>query len=332
MQALVGSGRRRILLVGSIIAAVVVGILLWRMILGRGDTADKTAQPPTIPVVMATAAQENLPIFLTGIGTVQAAQSVTVRVRVDGQLDKVAFVEGQDVKTGDLLAQIDPRPFKAQLDQAVAQKARDEATLANAVKDLERYTTLVAQDSIQMQTLDTQKATVAQLKATVQSDQAQIDNAKVQLDYTTIRAPVSGRTGLRLVDVGNIVHASDLTGLVVINQIDPIAAIFTVPEDAVPSINEAIAASGSAPLQVQAFARVNGAPLGTGGLLLVNNQIDTTTGTVQLKHCAHFRIGRTHCGRGNTSTCVSCSVRAAMLSPYRNRRCSAGRKANSPTS
>ena len=275
---------RQKILFGAVVVIILLGIVLVRGILHRADAADKaTAPPPGVPVVTATAAKEDVPIFLTGIGTVQAAQSVTVKARVDGQLQKVAFSEGQDVKQGDLLAQIDPAPYQALLDGAVAQKAKDEATLANALKDLERYKTLFAQDSIQQQTLDTQVATVSQLKASILSDQAQIDNARVQLAYTTIRAPVNGRTGLRLVDVGNIVHAADTTGLVVINQIDPIAVIFTLPEEHVPTINQAILAAGATPLPVQALARDTGAALGTGHLLLVNNQIDTTTGTVQLK-------------------------------------------------
>ena len=283
MNVLAQPRRQKILLAGVVVAAV-VGIVLVRGILHPTDAADKgTVAPAGVPVVTATAAREDVPIFLTGIGTVQAAQSVTVKVRVDGQLQKVAFSEGQDVKEGALLAQIDPAPYQALLDGAVAQKAKDEATLANALKDLERYKTLFAQDSIQQQTLDTQVATVNQLKASVLSDQAQIDNARVQLAYTTIRSPVNGRTGLRLVDVGNIVHAADTTGLVVINQIDPIAVIFTLPEEHVPSINQAIHAAGATPLQVQALARENGAALGTGHLLLVNNAIDTATGTVQLK-------------------------------------------------
>jgi multidrug efflux system membrane fusion protein len=274
---------RKVILAGSIVAVVVAAVVV-RTMLHHADAANKAAvQPAAVQVVTTAAAKENVPIFLPAIGTVQAAQSVTVKVRVDGQLDKVAFNEGQDVKEGDLLAQIDPRPYQAQLDQAVAQKARDEATLANALTDLERYTTLVAQDSIQTQTLDTQKATVGQLKASLQSDQAQIDNAKVQLAYTTIRSPVSGRTGLRLVDAGNIVHATDANGLVIINQIDPIALLFTVPEDDLAKINEAMDASRGTPLQVQALARDTGAALGTGHLVLVNNQIDTSTGTIQLK-------------------------------------------------
>ncbi|TMG85971.1 MAG: efflux RND transporter periplasmic adaptor subunit [Betaproteobacteria bacterium] len=284
MRTLVGPGRRKILLVGGVIAAV-LAIVAVRAVLHRADAEEKAkaAQPAAIPVVTATVAKEDVPIFLTGIGTVQPAQTVTVKVRVDGELQKVAFTEGQDVKEGDLLAQIDPRPYQAVLDQAVAQKGRDEATLANAQKDLERYTTLFAQDSIQQQTLDTQKATVNQLKATIQSDQAQIDNARVLLAYTTIRSPVTGRTGLRLVDAGNIVHAADTTGLVVINQIDPIAVVFTLPEEHVPKVNEAMQKAGATPLQAQALGRETGEALATGRLLLVNNQIDTATGTVQLK-------------------------------------------------
>src|SRR5437773_375114 len=284
MRTLVGPGRRKFLLVGGVIAAV-LAIVAARVVLHRADAAEKAkaAQPAAIPVVTATVAKEDVPIFLTGIGTVQPAQTVTVKARVDGELQKVAFTEGQDVKEGDLLAQIDPRPYQAVLDQAVAQKGRDEATLANAQKDLERYTTLFAQDSIQQQTLDTQKATVNQLKATIQSDQAQIDNARVQLAYTTIRSPVTGRAGLRLVDAGNIVHATDTTGLVVINQIDPIAVVFTLPEEHVPKVNEAMQKAGATPLQAQALGRETGEALAAGRLLLVNNQIDTATGTVQLK-------------------------------------------------
>lgn len=236
-----------------------------------------------VPVVTAVVAQKEMAIYRAGIGTVQAAQSVTVKVRVDGQLDKVAFKEGQDVKQGDLLAQIDPRTYQAQLNQAIAQQAHDQANLTAAQKDLERYTKLVTDGSIPQQTLDTQQSTVNQLKASVQSDQAQIESAKVQLSYTTIRAPISGRTGLRLIDVGNITHAADTTGLVVINQIDPIAVVFTLPEADFQAVNQALQQSGATALPVTALARDNGAPMGAGHLLLVNNQIDTSTGTFQLK-------------------------------------------------
>ncbi len=247
------------------------------------------AKPPAskpaaaaVPVITTVAAEEDIPVYLSGIGTVTPIYSVTVKVRVDGQLEKVAFAEGQEVKAGDLLAQIDPRPFEAQLEQAQAQKARDEAQLKNSLLDLDRYTTLLKQDSVSRQVFDTQTATVAQLKATVQADQAQIETAKLQLAYTTIRAPISGRTGGRLVDPGNIVRAADNTGIVVINQIDPIAVVFTLPEDRFQSVNLALRAGKNA-LQVAAYARENAALLGRGKLTLINNQIDTATGTFQLK-------------------------------------------------
>jgi multidrug efflux system membrane fusion protein len=264
---------------------VLLGALVLQAVLRPAQGANSPAsEPAAIPVATAAVTQEDIASYLPGIGTVQSAQTVTVKVRVDGQLEKVAFSEGQDVKQGDLLAQIDPRPLQAQLNQALAQKARDEASLTAALKDLERYTTLVAQGLIQRQTVDAQQSTVDQLKASVQADQAQIDNARVQLGYTSIRAPLNGRTGMRLIDAGNIVHAADTTGLVVINQIDPIAVVFTLPEADFQTVNQAIQKSGkAAALSVTALARDDGTTLGTGHLLLVNNQIDTSTGTFQLK-------------------------------------------------
>ncbi|HEY5365865.1 MAG TPA: efflux RND transporter periplasmic adaptor subunit [Casimicrobiaceae bacterium] len=275
--------RRRLLAVGLVAAVVVAAALLYGHWRHARQAAAPRAAAAAVPVTIATVTAADVPIRLSGTGSVQASQSVTVRVRVDGQLDKVAFTEGQDVRKGDLLATIDPRPLQAQLASAQAQKAHDEATLTAALKDLERYTTLVAQDSIQQQTLDTQKATVGQLKASVASDQAQIDNATVQLGYTTIRSPIDGRTGIRMLDAGNIVHAADANGLVLINQIDPIAVLFVLPEGNVPQVNAAIRASGRTPLTLSAIAREDGKTLGNGRLLLVNNQIDTATGTVQLK-------------------------------------------------
>ncbi len=211
-----------------------------------------------------------------------AAQSVTVKARIDGQLDSVGFVEGQDVKAGQVLANIDPRALQAQLAQAQAQRAKDQAQLANARIDLQRYTTLLAQDAATQQQLDTQKALVKQLEAAIKTDAAAVKLAQVQLSYTTILAPIGGRTGARLVDAGNIVHASDPTGLVVINQIDPISVVFTLPDDAVQHINRATARSHQ-PLVVKAYAREGTKLLAAGTLTLLNNQIDTTTGTVQLK-------------------------------------------------
>lgn len=263
----------------AVLGAMALPAMLQPALGAKAPARDAAA----VPVVIATVAQEDVASYLFGIGTVQSAQSVTVRVRVDGQLDKVAFTEGQDVKQGELLAQIDPRPYQALLNQALAQKARDEASLTAALKDLDRYTRLVTQGAIQQQALDAGQATVSQLKASLQSDQAQIDNAQVQLGYTTIRAPISGRTGMRLVDGGNIIHATDTTGLVVINQIDPIAVIFTLPEDSFQAVNQAIQKNGVGALRATALAREGNTALGTGRLLLLNNQIDTTTGTYRLK-------------------------------------------------
>lgn len=276
--------RRKLVVLGAIAAAVAIG-LAARAFLHRADAANESAaaNSQAVPVTTAVVSKEDMPIYLTAIGTVQAAQTVAVKARVDGQLDKLTFTEGKDVRAGELLAQIDPRPYQAQLNQALAQKARDEAQLTAAAKDLERYQTLVAQDSIQQQLLDTQIATVGQLKASLQADQAQIDNARVQLGYTSIVSPINGRTGIRLIDAGNIVHASDATGIVVVNQIDPIALIFTLPEDSFQKVNAAVQNYGEEALQVQALGREDGAVLGTGKLLLINNQIDTSTGTYQLK-------------------------------------------------
>ena len=265
--------------VSVIVISSVAGYRYWQS--SRAAAAPRTASP-AVPVVTAVAREEDVPVYLSGIGNVTPLYSVTVKVRVDGQLDSVAFVEGQNVKAGDLLAQIDPRPFQAQYQQAQAQKARDEALLKNSQIDLDRYSLLWQQDSISKQTYDTQRASVEQLKATVQADQAQVDNARLQLDYATVRAPISGRTGARLVDPGNIVKATDASGIVVINQIDPIAVLFTLPEDKFQTVNRAVG-DGQKQLPVMAYAREDASLLGTGKLTLINNQIDTATGTVQFK-------------------------------------------------
>lgn len=238
--------------------------------------------PPSILVTTAPVSQQDMPIYQTGIGNVAAMASVMVKTRIDGQLQGVGFTEGQDVKAGQMLARIDPRTLQAQLQQVQAQKAKDQAQLLNARTDLQRYTTLIAQDAATQQQLDTQRALVAQLDAAVKTDDAQINYAQVQLSFTTISAPISGRVGARLVDPGNIVHAADANGLVVINQIDPIAVVFTLPEGDFQDINRALHASAQ-PLTVQAYLREGNKLLGTGKLILLNNQIDTSSGTVQLK-------------------------------------------------
>ena len=266
------------------VAVAVLGFGLWSVVHPAQAADDaKGKRPPEGPVAVTSTLvkAQDMPIFRTGIGTVAPTFSVTVKARVDGQLDKIGFTEGQDVKKGQLLAQLDPRTLQAQLLQAQAARAKDQATLVNARIDLQRYTTLLAQDAATQQQVDTQKALVNQLEATLKSDDAQVNAAQVQLGFTTIVAPISGRVGARLVDPGNIVHAADTGGIVVINQIDPISVVFTLPDDAVQDTIHAL--DGKKPLQVIALPREGTNVLGTGTLTLLNNQIDTSTGTVQLK-------------------------------------------------
>jgi multidrug efflux system membrane fusion protein len=234
-----------------------------------------------VPVVAGKVEQKDVPIYLDGLGTVQAFNTVTVRTRVDGELQQVLFAEGQNVKAGDLLGVIDPRPYQAALDQAVAKKAQDEAQLANTKIVLARNTDLLTRKVIAQQDFDTSKYQVDQFQAMVQGDQAAIDNAKTQVDYTQIKSPIDGRTGVRIVDVGNIVHASDQNGIVVITQMHPISVVFTLPEQNLQSVlNEGGAIGG---LRVLALDRGNTTTLDEGALAVVDNQIDQTTGTVKLK-------------------------------------------------
>jgi len=232
-------------------------------------------------VVAGKAEQKDMPIYLDGLGTVQAFNTVTVHTRVDGELQQVLFTEGQDVKMGDLLAVIDPRPFQEALDQAIGKKAQDEAQRANAKANYTRNTALLNKKVIDQQDFDASKYQTGQFEAAVQSDQAAIESAKTQLDYTQIKSPIGGRVGIRLVDVGNIVHGADQNGLVVITQLKPISVIFTLPEQDLQEILNQGAANGV--LHVTAIDRGNVTPLGEGTLAVVDNQIDQTTGTVKLK-------------------------------------------------
>ncbi|QUS39411.1 efflux RND transporter periplasmic adaptor subunit [Tardiphaga alba] len=266
------------------------GILLLAVLIGGGTAAwryhghageqqsDRPHGPAPVPVKIARVDSSDFPIYLTGLGTVQGFNTVVVRTRVDGQIDRIAFTEGQIVKEGDLLAQIDPRPFQAALDQAKAKKQQDEANLANANLDLQRYTKL-GEFATKQQT-DTQRSTVQQLTAQIASDDGAIANAQTQLDYTTVKAPIAGVVGFRQVDQGNIVNASTQTGIVTIAQIEPIAVIFTAPEQHLVDINAQLAAH---PLEVDAYTSDGKRLLSKGTLSVVNNTVDTTSGTIRLK-------------------------------------------------
>ena len=244
---------------------------------GRGH--DDHDAPPAVAI--ETVNQDDFPVYLNGLGTVTALRTVTIKPRVDGQLMKVAFTEGQMVKEGDLLAEIDPRPFQVQLQQAEGQLLRDEALLKNAELDHDRYRKLLEQDSISSQQAVTQEALVKQYQGGVEMDKALVNNAKLQLSYTRLTAPTHGRVGLRQIDQGNIVHASDATGLVVITQLQPITVIFTLPEDKVQPIIQRW--RSNEPVSVAAFDRAGKIKLAEGKLLAVDNQIDPTTGTLKLK-------------------------------------------------
>jgi membrane fusion protein, multidrug efflux system len=302
-----------------VLAALAGGGTYWWLYL-RPQPAATTQQggrrgggprPDTIPVLVATAQQRDVPIWLDALGTVQASATVTIRPQVDGKLVEVDFREGQDVRAGDVLARIDPRTYQAALDQAIAKKNQDEATLANDKLDVARYAKLAATAYTSAQQLDTARALVAQMEAQVAQDQAQIDNARVQLGYTTITAPIDGRVGIRQVDAGNIVHAADATGLAVITTLRPISVVFTLPQQNLPAVASAMAqgtaeavalpqsadgtedaaaadatsptggpaSNGTAPAERAGRAR----PIDRGSLTVLDNQVDPTTGTIKLK-------------------------------------------------
>lgn len=244
----------------------------------KGDGANRVT-----PVVAQPAKKGEVKVYLTSLGTVTPVRTVTVRSRVDGQIMRVLFREGQLVRQGDVLVEIDPRPFQAQLTQVEGQMARDNALLANARIDLDRYRTLLAQDSIAKQQLDTQEALVRQYEGTVKIDQGQLDNARLQLAYARVTAPISGRLGLRQVDEGNVVRSGDTNGLVVITQQQPITVLFTLPQDNLPVVMKRVQSGERIPVEALDRDQNQKTPLGTGVLLTVDNQIDTTTGTVRLK-------------------------------------------------
>src|SRR5215471_5405888 len=265
-----------------VVAACALVLIAVRHLYSQDVTPPRPAEARQngAPVHVAAVATRSFPVILNGLGTVQATNTVTVRSRVDGQIEKVAFEEGQMVREGDLLVQIDPAPFQAALNQATAKLAQDKASLTNARQDLERTSVLSKQGNATLQLLDQRTANVASLTAQVQADRAAIDSAKVQLAYTTIRSPLTGRAGFRLVDPGNIVHANDQTGMLTITQLQPISVIFTAPEDQLPAINEELR---SGPLKVSAYSSDGKKLLGEGELRLIDNQVDPASGTIRMK-------------------------------------------------
>ena len=276
------SGLRRAIgwLLLLLVVAAVVGWVVLRSA-PQAPPAGRFQSGGPMPVGTAPVVKGDMPVVLTGLGAVTPLATVTVKTQINGQLTEVAFQEGQLVKKGDFLAQIDPRPYQVALEQAEGQLAKDQAALKNAQVDLQRYKTLVSQNSIARQTLDTQVATVQQDVGVVQADQAQVDAQKLNLTYCRIVALVGGRVGLRQVDPGNYVQTSDATGLVVITQLQPISVIFTLPEDSLQAVLKQL--RGGAKLQATAFDRTNTVKLGTGHLETIDNQIDPTTGTVKLR-------------------------------------------------
>ena len=267
--------RRAIGVAVVLVLAAVVAV--WRF---EAPQARAQTPPPGIPVTAGTVAIEDVPVFLHGIGTVQAYNSVAIKSRVDGQIVKVEFKEGQDIKDGDLLFQIDPRPYQAALEQAQAAKQKDEAQLAGAKLDLERYSKLLGTGYQTRQSYDNQTALVAQLQAAIRGDEAQINTAKINLGYTDIRSPIDGRLGARLVDKGNIVHANDNTALVMITELKPIFVSFTLPQE---TLDDVHVQNEQAPLVVRAYSGDGKKQLAEGRLTLIDNMIDQSTGTIHLK-------------------------------------------------
>jgi multidrug efflux system membrane fusion protein len=276
-----GRTRRNLAIVLIVVAVAAALVYVFTKSPPQQNRSRFGAEGGPVPVLAAAAAKADVPVYLDAVGTIKALNTVTVRPQVDGKLLSVGFKEGDDVKKGDVLARIDPTTYQAQLDQAVAKKAQDEAQLANAKIDLDRYERLAASNAINRQQSDTQRALVAQFSALVQSDQAAIDNMRATLGYTTIVAPIAGRTGIRMVDEGNIVHASDAnSAIVVITQIKPISVLFSLPQQDLGQVNDAFA---KAPLSIEAQRPDSDAVIDRGTLRVVDNQVDQSTGTVKLK-------------------------------------------------
>ena len=264
----------------SVTALAIAGVLYLSLANPFDKPPAVPLAPPAVPVVAGTVASHDVPLYLRGVGTVIAYNTDVVRSQIQGQLTRIAFTEGQTVKAGDLLAEIDPRPYQAQLDQMIANRTRDQAQLANAIANLGRYTALQNKGYATPQLSDTQKAQVAQLKSAIKADEALIEQAEVQLSYTKLTSPIPGVTGVRQIDVGNIIHPTDPNGLVVVTQVEPISLIFTLPQAELPQIQMQMA---KGPLTVVAYSQDDKIKLDEGKLLLVNNQIAQTTGTIQLK-------------------------------------------------
>jgi multidrug efflux system membrane fusion protein len=273
-----GRVQPRVLIGGALVLlAVLIG---WHWVAALLERSAKPKPAAAIAVDVVPVEQRDMPVYLEGLGTVQAFYTDTMTARVDGQIEKVAFKEGQDVKKGALLVQIDPRPFQAALGVAIATRDKDQALLANAHRDMDRYALLAPEDLASKQTVDTQRSLIAQLAAQVKGDEAAVDNARTQLDYTSIRSPIDGRTGIRLVDPGNNVHASDTAGIVVVTQLEPISVIFSLPEEQFTQLNDALQRGAVA---VTALSRDDTEELDQGVIALIDNQIDQTTGTIRIK-------------------------------------------------
>jgi multidrug efflux system membrane fusion protein len=279
---------KRIAAAVAIVAAVCAGAV-WFSLRGQADAGPPAGRPPPVPVAVGTTSRADVPVYLTGLGTVEAYNSVTVRTQVDGQLQEVLFKEGQDVRRGDVLATVDPRTFQAALDQAQAKLRQDQASLQNDQLILGRDAQLAKSNFTSQETVDNQKSLVAQLGAQIAQDQAMISTAQTELSYTRIVSPIDGRAGLRLVDAGNIVHTTDATGLVVINQVHPIAVISTLPEGDFQAVRRALA---EGPVEAAALSRDDGSVLDIGTVTLIDNAIDPTSGTIRLKSTFPNKVDR----------------------------------------